>query len=271
MNYINKSDLPKKRLPILYEKENCVKLKNVKYIHDYLKFNKLIVEPFQYIIKAQLRENFINTCEHMFKKVGYGIFVFILDGEIHTYQVFANTNEIKPGSQILTKKHISNYNKFMKTKKNNKKYISNIRNMGFSNCMINSRVNWWNSFYILPYYDMLISVLKNTNITTCFFINLYDFPVLYNHKCKQHILNEFVCSKNNKENNNYIPVLSASTTNNYYDICIVYPDAWELVSKKKFWNRNDFQNRYYNEEYKNLSSVIYKVPLISPTNQNGIL
>ena len=39
----------------------------------------------------------------MFKKVGLGIFVYILDGKIHTYQVFANTTEEKPGSNKITK------------------------------------------------------------------------------------------------------------------------------------------------------------------------
>ena len=87
-----------------------------------------------------------------------------------------------------------------------------------------------------------------------FFLNLYDYPVLYKHVCNQHILNEFMCSKNKKENNDYIPVLSGCSSNNYYDKCIVYADAWELVSKTKFLNRGKFVNRYYNEEYKKLNT-----------------
>ena len=98
--------LPKERKPTLINKNNCVKLKNVNYIFDYSKFDKIIIQPFKNIIKNESIEKFENTCNHMFKKVGYGIFVFILNGEIHTYQVFANTTEIKPGSQILTKKKI---------------------------------------------------------------------------------------------------------------------------------------------------------------------
>lgn len=242
--------LPKERKPTLINKNNCVKLKNVNYIFDYSKFDKIIIQPFKNIIKNESIEKFENTCNHMFKKVGYGIFVFILNGEIHTYQVFANTTEIKPGSQILTKKKNI---KLLKNKKN-KKTIKNIKNMGFSNCMINSNVNWWNKLYTLFYYDLLVNTLKNTNITTCFFLNLYDYPVLYKHVCNQHILNEFMCSKNKKENNDYIPVLSGCSSNNYYDKCIVYADAWELVSKTKFLNRGKFVNRYYNEEYKKLNT-----------------
>ena len=34
--------------------------------------------------------------------------------------------------------------------------------MGFSNCMINSNVNWWNKLYTLFYYDLLVNTLKNT-------------------------------------------------------------------------------------------------------------
>ena len=38
MDYIKKDELPKKRVPTLYEKNNCIKLKHIKYIHDYNKF-----------------------------------------------------------------------------------------------------------------------------------------------------------------------------------------------------------------------------------------
>ena len=117
MDYIKKDELPKKRVPTLYEKNNCIKLKHIKYIHDYNKFDKFIVQPFKQIIKTELHEKFVNTCQYMFKNVGYGVFVFILNGEINTYQIFANTSEIKPGTQNITKKQLLKNNKTRRMKK----------------------------------------------------------------------------------------------------------------------------------------------------------
>jgi len=39
---------------------------------------------------------------------------------------------------------------------------------------------------------------------------------------------------NSKIANNFIPVLSGATTKDHFDKCIVYPDAWEVVTRKRF-------------------------------------
>lgn len=251
-----KENLPKERKPILIENNNCLKLKNIKCIHDYYKFNKFI-KPFKNIIKPDYLDKFLNTCNIMFNKVGYGAFVFILEGNIHTFQLFANTTQVKPGSQSITKKTIVNY--YKKTKKNNRiKNISSIKNVsryGINYCTIEFINKWWETYYITIYYDLLNTVLKNTTITTCFFLNLYDFPILYKHNCNQTILNEEVCSKNEYINNRFIPILSGSITNDYYDKCITNADSWEIVSQKKYYNyhKNIFTNRYDNNELKNIN------------------
>jgi hypothetical protein len=58
--------------------------------------------------------------------------------------MFANTTQVKPGSQNITKKKIINY--YKKTKKNNNiKNIKNIKNIskyGFNNCMIEFKNKW---------------------------------------------------------------------------------------------------------------------------------
>ena len=101
---------------------------------------------------------------------------------------------------------------------------------------------------------MLQTCLKDTNITTCFFINTLDFPVLYKRNCKQHILNEVVCSINKKIDNGFIPVLSGATTDEYYDKCIVYVDSWEIASQKKFLNRGEYINRYNKKEFNKINT-----------------
>ena len=106
-----KENLPKKRKPTLIEKNNCIKLINITYIHNYATFDKIIIQPFKKIIKEDYVEKFINTCDYMFKKVGFGVFVFILNGEIHTFQLFANTTETISGSQTITQNQILTNNK----------------------------------------------------------------------------------------------------------------------------------------------------------------
>jgi len=186
---------PKERLPKLIEKNNCFSLKNVKYIHDYSKFKKIIIEPFLQIIKEFAKENFVNTCNYMFRNVGYGVFVFVLNGKIHTYQLFANTTTTKPGSKRITKKMIVNNNKT--TRKYKKRIpITNKKQMGYPYCMFKAYKDWWKAETDRTiYYHLLESCLKNTNITTCFFLNLYTFPVLFKRKCGQYILHQDVCKE----------------------------------------------------------------------------
>lgn len=238
--------MPKERKPKLVEKNNCISLKHIKYIHDYSTFFKQIIQPFQPIIKEPYQEKFVNTCDYMFKDVGYGAFVFIVDGKIHTYQIFANTTTTKPGSQIITKKMISNNNKA--TRKNKKGIpIKNKKQMGFHYCMFKAYKDWWKSETDKSiYYHLIETCLKGTNITTCFFLNLNTFPVLFKRKCNQYILHQDVCKHNTKITNTYIPVLSGATTKEHFDKCIVYPDAWEVVTRKRFGSycTNNFMDSF---------------------------
>lgn len=237
MSFIKRSELPKERIPVLYEKNNCFKLKNVKFIHDYFKFNKFIIQPFLTIVKPEIREKFKNTCDHMFKKVGYGVFVFILNGKIHTYQLFANTTEIKPGTQVITKRQILKNNKTRrkKTTKSIGKPISDKKKMGTNYFKFKAYDNWWKAETDRSvYFDLLQKCLKGKDITTCFFLNLNTHPVLFKKRCKQYVLHEDVCKNNEVERNKYIPVLSGCTTKDHYDKCIVYPDTWEIITRKRF-------------------------------------
>jgi hypothetical protein len=250
-----KENLPKERKPMLTEKDNCIKLKNVTYIHDYYKFDKIIIQPFKKVIKEDYVEKFINTCDYMFKKVGFGVFVFILNGEIHTFQLFANITEAIPGSQSITKKQIltnnkriikankdklktykKNLNANIKTRKFGKDIpITNRKKFGYHYCFFKSYSKWWKRDHDKTlYYNLIQTCLKGTNITTCFFLNLYTFPLLYKRQCNQYILHQDVCSNNEFIENNYIPVLSSCTTKEHFDKCIVYSDAWEVITKKRF-------------------------------------
>jgi hypothetical protein len=252
MTILQISDLPKENKPDFKNiKNECYMLENINLINKYKKFNDIIIQPYKKLFKDEYKSNFELTCNHMFKKVGFGVFVYILKGKIHTYQIFANTTEIKPGSKNITRKKINNIKKrflHIQTKilhrpKINMMYTK--KKWGFGNCMFNNLNNWWkNNLYINVYFDMLNTCIKDTHINTCFFINLYDYPVLYNKQCDQYILSSIKCKNNKLQPNNYIPVLSGSTTKEHYDKCLVYVDAWEIVTQKKFGK--NCSNKYYN-------------------------
>lgn len=255
-----KIKLIQERKPKLIEENNCISLKNIRYIHTYSDFNKNIIEPFKEIIKETHIDKFVNTCNYMFKNVGYGVFVFILEGKIHTYQIFANTTEIKPGSKCITKKMIAKNNR--STRKNKKgNPTANKKLMGFHYCMFKAYKDWWKSETDKSiYFHLIQTCLKGTNITTCFFLNLNTFPVLYKHKCSQYILHQDICKNNEIIDNNYIPVLSGATTKEHFDKCIVYPDAWEVVTKKRFGSlcTNNFMESFgkINTKWDNKSNTI---------------
>ena len=98
--------LPKENIPQFKKNTDCVSIDKIHYIFHYNEFKKQIFNPYKIFFKLEFVKKFENTCHHMFKKVGFGIFVFVFNGKIHTYQVFANTTELKPGSNKITKKHL---------------------------------------------------------------------------------------------------------------------------------------------------------------------
>jgi len=247
------SNIPKENVPKFKKNINCVKIDKIKYIHSYVDFKKNIINKFTKLIKPDCVDKFLNTCEHMFKKVGLGIFVYILNGKVHTYQVFANTTEEKPGSHKITKKQLASYKK--KTQKLKFNILKDKKKWGFSNCMVNFKDKWWERFYTMVYFDMLQKCLEGSNITTCFFINLYDYPVLYNRKCNQHITNEEMCKNNVTQPNEYIPVLSGTITKDYYDKCLVYADSWEIASQTVYFNENTCKNRYDKKEFSKINDT----------------
>jgi hypothetical protein len=184
----------------------------------------------------------------MFNKIGYGIFVLIENSNLQIFKPFVNIyNEKKLGKYSITNKNIKFFVK-RKLKDLNipqdKHYYHKImkerKAWGFSKCNFFYWSEWWKDMelYLNIYFNMLETILKDktTNINTCFFINLLDEPVLLKKKCES-IISHDLCLKNSKINinqSNFIPVLSAVSSNDHYDKCLVYPDAWELASQKKF-------------------------------------
>ena len=236
-------------LPILKEHSNCIEY-TFNYIHDYDVFIKDIINP---IIKSEpdIQTKLLNTSNHMFNVVGYGVFVSIKDRKIFTFQPFANTSKPKPGTDELNDTDLSTFTQHkietLNIKDELKDYhtITQNRNQWvFSDCIFFYWENWWKDIelYLNIYYDMLITTCeyanKNTSLQfndTHFFINLFDQPVAFKKDCDRYIQHDIICSNNKvRESSPFIKIFSGSTTENHYDSCMVYADAWEVATQKKF-------------------------------------
>ena len=192
----------------------------------------IFLQKYETQIKPQKREEFRKTCDYMFNEIGYGFFLWIQNSKIHTFQLFLNKDKKKP-------KHINIHSN--KTIKNNE------ASWGFIGCLFFHADHKYTFFekYAGIYYDMLQTVLSRTqNINTCFFINVFDRPVVYKHKCKSYIDQiEEKCKNNPVIQNTYIPILSGATTPDHYDKLIIYTDTWEIYRQKHFHAK--YKNRYY--------------------------
>jgi hypothetical protein len=223
-------ELEEREPDILNDKDHCIQY-NLSYVHskedyyDWIKSFEAEMNPLNF---SKLE----TTSRFMFDMVGYGIFVFIKNGKIHTFQPFANIFEMKPSTTKLTSKDTEELyqNKTIDLNIHKKKFYHRIvkerREWVISGCNFFYWEDWWKDLelYIQIYYDMLKHLIGD--ITTCFFINLFDLPILNKIECEQ-FLGEDASER-------FIPVLSACTSPEHYDTLNIYPDAWEVVSQKKF-------------------------------------
>jgi hypothetical protein len=229
-------------LPEDQSNDRCTGFK-FNYIHSKKDFDELIKDNFLSIINENNKDKFSATCEYMFNVVGYGVFVAIHDKQMHTFIPFANIYSENPGLDSIKPEDVTRFeNQKINSLGIKRKYFHRITrekaHWSFSDCIMFYWTDWWRDIelYLNIYYDMLLTVVKERNITsTCFFMNLFDQPVLHEKKCNIYIGADEKCKGCAKhETNPFIPVLSGATSPKHYDKCIVYADAWETASQKKF-------------------------------------
>jgi hypothetical protein len=204
------------RVPdLIFNENNCLRY-SLSYIHgkqDYYEW----IDSFKTEIPPPIFSKLENTSRFMFDKVGYGIFVFIKNGKIHTFQPFANIFEYKPSTMKLTDVELSDLytNKIKDLDVARKKFYHRIvkerREWVISGCNFFYWDDWWKDveLYIHIYYDMLLNTITG-NMNTCFFINLFDLPVLNKKECSQFLDDLVLTDK-------FVPVLSACTTPDHLD------------------------------------------------------
>lgn len=177
------------------------------------------------------KDRFKRTCDYMFHELGFITFVAIKNGKLETYRQVANTENEKPFSKNITNSDIDKFEKnaywswfFRKLYKRSLALVRDKREwVRDGRCYMiysKTRIHQHPQLYFNAFYDMLSHVCdtagkKLSNCNTCFFLNTFDSPIV-------------------PKGSDFIPVLSSSTSNHHDDICLIYPDAWYVISDQKF-------------------------------------
>lgn len=223
----------------------CVKY-SFEYLNDRYLFFAKIEELVPYMHDASTRTALMNTAERMYNLIGYGIFVVIQNGAIKSWYPFANQEKVKPGTEHLSAEDLGEYmekKSRLDDDKIRRKYLTRSTTAGWSlsQCIMFYWEDWWKGkeLYVNIYYDMISNTLSNRadKVKDCvFFINLFDQPVITKSVCNYYVHEETLCSLSevNENAGKFITVFSGATTKYHQDACMVYADAWEIASHKKF-------------------------------------
>lgn len=197
-------------------------------------------------------KKFLNTANFFFYEFGFGCFFNITNNEQDFY-VFNNDKNIKENVKFFIKK-----NKNINYIDINKKFNLNV-NKDFSNMVINDIVVY--SFnpdtydptnimdnYDKIYYDMISNWNQNYKIKQCsYFLNICDCLINYKYKFNNY-MDVIYNTKPNKNNNNFLPIINATTSPNFKHKLIPYIDAWLLAN-----NNKKTIKKMHNREYKKSS------------------
>lgn len=177
------------------------------------------------------KDRFKRTCDYMFNELGFITFVSIKNGKLETYRQIANTEREKSFSKSITNNDIDKFEKnaywswfFRKMYKTSLALVRDKREwVRDGRCYMiysKTRIHKHPQLYFNAFYDMLSHVCshagkKLSKCNACFFLNTFDSPIV-------------------SKGSDFIPVLSSATSADHDDICMIYPDAWYVISGEKF-------------------------------------
>jgi hypothetical protein len=226
---------------------HCVKY-SFTYEKDRDKFLRKIWDFRQFMSNDRTRNALMKTAERMYDIIGYGIFVYIQNGNIHTWYPFASNDKTKPGTEHVSRDDLAGFmqDKLHLSPKMQAKYNtrSSTEKWSLSQCIMFYWEDWWKGkeLYVNIYYDMFRHTLDKKRdekkpVRDCmFFINLFDQPVITKSVCNYYVDEESLCklSEDNPNEGLFITVFSGASTRYHQDVCMVYADAWEIASGVKF-------------------------------------
>lgn len=202
-------------------------------------------------INTQLYENITNTSvnntiEYMFNKNFNGIFVKIKNNMLVIFLPFKNiqndeflkqlidsdTNELQISPEIGWDQYLqTKYSEITIDKKDVSDYkdiISKIDNLRLEMCTLKTKGDIINSLdlNLIEIRDMFETLCNNREIPDCeFMINNSNYPCMRTDGMYPNNLFEY----NLELKDNYIPILSFSSDNNYNDIAIPHPYQWSSL------------------------------------------
>ena len=170
-----------------------------------------------------INDNIINTFNYIYHKFKKGIFVYIKNNKIHTFLPFSKKNFVNEWHHLLIHSNIK------QVMSNLYKYDWDPSHWYANNCIIrNEFPSRENESGIPQIYHMLQQTLKNTTIKdSYFFINKRDFPLITKNNTEPYDCifgpNTPLTSHNY---NDYAPILSMNSHDNFKDIPIPTWDDW---------------------------------------------
>ena len=249
-------------LPTKKNNTSCIEY-NFNHIHNYDDFLKNIINPINSTIDSSddVKQKLLNSADYMFNVVGYGVFVSIKDNKVSIFQPFANIYKTKPGSETLTTKDLETFIneklKNLELQPHTKPYhtiTQNNKQWVFSDCIFFYWNDWWKDIELRLniYFDMLTTICiyaqnnEQNIVDTFFFINLFDQPVAIKKQCRKYINQDTACQDTGPlDTSPFIQIFSGATSDLHFDTCMVYADAWEVATQKKF--DNSCRDWYFNK------------------------
>lgn len=216
-------------------------------------FDERIVSPFSAYFSGRgeraYAAKFRRSCEHMFRNIGFGIFVYVHDGGMHTVQLFANNTETTPALEGLTAAQIDEYysTRFSMWERIGRAAVGKKLRVEDKHawvmdqrCFMVYWSRWWMRFartLTNSYIDMVSEVCRRNERSktqkqfkdACFFLNVFDVPQI-------------------KRGSGLLPVFSACTTPQHDDICLIYPDAWSVMTNKTFLTSKGEPRSWYKNQ-----------------------
>ena len=230
-----------------YELDECINHAKYKPQPDqennrYKNFNQTIytagdVDQFMSKLKYT-NQDIINTFNYIYHKFKKGIFVHIKNNKLLSFIPFSKCNYVNEWSHLLTHYNVTNIMNKLKSRYNRNKshwYANNF-------IIRNEYPIRENDSGINQLYDMLVTLCNKHTIKDCyFFLNKRDFPLLKKNKTEPYEdifgPDEPLISHKYEQ---YAPILSMTTNDNFNDIAIPNWDDWthtQCINHNKYFSK----------------------------------
>ena len=221
------------------ELKNLILIRNNLNKHTKLS-NQSIKNKFKYYNSSD-PSAFKNTLSYLFYKIGFGIFVKILNNKLVMFYPFYNLSY--KNNYNIKFNNASSFQEYVKRKRPDS-YNYKVNTWSSNGCIVNNwKIDNINDGRWSEFYDMIFTLCKNEKIKdTEFFINYKDFPVI-NRKLYEPNFFMFDNTKHKMKEckfNAYLPILSCYSSKLYADIMIPSYTEWKMITKKYYPSNTKF-------------------------------